>query len=177
MADSSTTSRPYAVAVFRLAQEEGELGRWSEMLALLALVAQDATVKGLFASPKVNPAQLADLIVDVCGDRLSKTGANFVRVLASNRRLGILADVRAGFEEERAKVEGRSQVMVSSPYPLADAQRDQIRSAMARRLGTEVDLTEETDETLIGGVMIRAGDLVIDLSLRGRLQSLGQSLG
>jgi len=176
MADSSTESRPYAIAAFKQAREENQIARWSEMLVLLEQVLGDATMKGMIANPRVNREQLAALIIDVCGDVLNDTAKNFVRLLSEYARLNSIGDIRAIFEQQRAELEGRSRVHVRSAYELDDAQRQTIQQSMAKRLGGEVELTVEVDETLIGGLVIRAGDTVIDGSLRGRLTQLGQSL-
>lgn len=176
MAETSTIARPYALAAFMQAKAEGKLAEWSEMIALLVTVVGDPLMKGLISSPKVNSEQLAELIIDVGGDALSETGRNFVRVLAENRRLPYVAEINRIFEDERANSEGRSQVEVTSAFELDDSQRQRIADAMSKRLGTEVDLTVRIDGSLIGGVVIRAGDLVIDASLRGRMNGLANVL-
>lgn len=176
MQSNTKTARPYAIAAFRQAQEEGDTARWSEMLALLARVASDPTMKGLITNPKAKRQELAELIIDVCGDRLSATGCNFVRVLAENRRLGAINDIAATYESERASAERRSEVTVISAYQLAPAEQNAITVAMTKRLGTKVDLSLKVDPGLIGGVVVRAGDTVIDASIRGRLNQLAQTL-
>jgi F-type H+-transporting ATPase subunit delta len=176
MEDASALARPYGLAAFKQAQEEGKVREWSEMLRLLTLVMQDATMRGLIANPKVNDGQVAALIIDVAGDGLSETGANLVRVMAENERLAEMSGVAAVFEEERDRVEGRSHVEVTSAFALSDAQAKSIADSMSKRLGTEVDVSVTVDDSLIGGVIIRAGDTVIDASLRGRLGQLGQTL-
>jgi F-type H+-transporting ATPase subunit delta len=176
MEDASALARPYGLAAFKQAQEEGKVREWSEMLRLLTLVMQDATMRGLIANPKVNDGQVAALIIDVAGDGLSETGANLVRVMAENERLAEISGVAAVFEEERDRVEGRSHVEVTSAFALSDAQAKSIADSMSKRLGTEVDVSVTVDDSLIGGVIIRAGDTVIDASLRGRLGQLGQTL-
>jgi len=172
----SEISRPYGLAAFKQAQEEGKFREWSGMLELLVLIMQDATMRGLISNPKVNDQQIADLIIDVAGDGLSKTGANLVRILAENERLAEVAGVAAIFEEERDRTEGRSHVEVTSAFALSDSQQQSIADSMSKRLGTDVDVSVTVDKSLIGGVVIRSGDTVIDASLRGRLSQLGQSL-
>ena len=176
MESNTKTARPYAIAAFKQAQDEGDSGRWSEMLALLAKVTTDASMKALIANPKVTRSQLAALIIEVCGDVLTDTGRNFVRVLAANQRLGITKGIAAAFELERARAERRSDVEVVSAYKLTAAQQNDINVAMTRRLGTKVDISVAVDRELIGGVIIRCGDMVIDASLRGRLAQLAQTL-
>ena len=176
MAEVSTVARPYALAAFKQAKQEDKLAEWSDMITLLARVVSDRQMKGVLASPKVKREQLADLIIDICADNLSETGGNFVRVLAENGRLAYLPEIEKIYQEERAASEGRSQVEVRSAFELDDAQKSHITSAMAKRLGTDVSLSVEVDDSLIGGVVIRAGDMVIDASLRGRMNRLANSL-
>jgi F-type H+-transporting ATPase subunit delta len=176
MEDASALARPYGLAAFKQAREDGNVEEWSKMLQLLVLIMQDATMRGLIANPKVNDQQLADLIIDVGGDGLSQTGRNLVRVMAENERLAEVAGVAAVFEQERDRTEGRSHVDVTSAFKLTDKQQASIAESMSKRLGTEVSVSVTVDKSLIGGVVIRAGDTVIDASLRGRLSQLGQSL-
>lgn len=176
MAEVSTIARPYALAAFKQAKQEGKLAEWSEMINLLARVVVDRQMKGVLSSPKVKREHLSDLIIDICGDRLSRTGGNFVRVLIEKGRLSHLPEIEKIYERERAESEGRSQVEVRSAFELDDAQKSQITSAMSTRLGTDVTLSVQVDDSLIGGVVIRAGDLVIDASLRGRMNRLANSL-
>ena len=176
MQDPSALARPYGLAAFNQAREEGKIPEWGSMLELLALIMQDATMRGLIANPKVNNQQLAELIIDVGGDGLSETGRNLVRLMAENERLTEMADVAAVFEAERDATEGRSHVQVTSAFALTEMQQKSIAESMRKRLGTEVDVSVTVDKSLIGGVVIRAGDTVIDASLRGRLSQLGQSL-
>ena len=176
MAETGELARPYAVAAFKQADEEGRLGDWAEMLELLAAVARDPTMSGLIANPRVDRARLVDLFIEVCGDRLSDTGRNFVKVVGQYGRFALLPHISERFAEERAAREGRNQVHVTSAFELSKRQRKTIVKAMEGRLGTKVTLECAVDESLIGGVVIRAGDLVIDASLRGRLAQLAQVL-
>jgi len=176
MESSTKTARPYAIAAFRQAQEEGDTGRWSAMLSLLGAVTADPAMRGLIANPKVKRSELASLIIDVCGDGLTESGRNFVRVLAENRRLGIVGDIAAAYEAERANAEKRNEVVVVSARELSAEQENTLTAAMTKRLGTRVDLSVQVDPALIGGVVIRSGDTVIDASVRGRLTQLRQAL-
>ncbi len=177
MAEKTTLARPYALAAFKVASEQGQLARWSEMLAFLEAVLEDATMKGLIADPRVEWAAQAKLLIDIAGDRLVEGGQNLVKVLAENGRLGLVAEIRAVYDAERARAEKRQKVEVTSAYKLTDRFETLIAEAMKRRLGCEVDLDSRIDRSLIGGVIVRAGDMVIDASLRGRLQGLATALG
>lgn len=176
MENTGELARPYAIAAFKQAQEESKLPQWSDMLALLVTIVRDPTMMGLMANPKVSRPQLAKLIIDVGGDVFSDTGKNFVRVLAEYGRLGLAPDIEKIFNKERSRLEGRSQVSVTSAYELSEDQIKNIVNVMSKRLGTEVNVSVGVDNSLIGGIVIRAGDLVIDASLRGRLGKLALNL-
>jgi F-type H+-transporting ATPase subunit delta len=177
MAQTSAIARPYGLAAFKQAGEEGKVAEWAEMLELLVSIVRDPTMRGLIANPKVRNEQLAALIIDISGDRLPETGRNLVRLLAENERLGALQEIAGVFNEERARAEGRSRVDVTSAFELSAEQQRSIEETMGKRLGTKVDVSVSIDDSLIGGIIIRAGDLVIDASFRGRLIQLGQALG
>ena len=146
------------------------------MLELLAAVAADADMQRLIESPQLTETQLADLIIGVGGERLNEKCANFVRVLADNRRLGLLPDIAALFEISRAYSDF-GDFISGAPAPGGmSAQQAQIIESLRKRLGREVELTCNTDASLLGGAIIRAGDLVIDGSVRGKLQRLGAAL-
>ncbi len=178
MEDLSTLARPYAVAVFRLAQERGELDRWSEMLKFLAEAAGDATMRGLIADPRLEGERLAGIVNEVAGEGLDESGRNLVRALTEEHgRLALLPAIAAGYEQERASAEKRQSVEVVSAYAVNPQIKQIIAEAMGKRLGCEVELEMRIDRSLIGGAVIRAGDLVIDASLKGRLSQLESSLG
>jgi F-type H+-transporting ATPase subunit delta len=176
MEESGTIARPYALAAFEQAQEDGQVAEWAGMLESLEIIASDPTVKGLIANPKVDREAVAALVLDVAGDRLSPHGRNFVRLLGHNGRLDQLAAIRGIFEQEREALEGRGKIEVRSAYPLTPEEEGRIGEAMSKRLGVSVSLSVSVDPDLIGGVVVRAGDLVIDASLRGRLNQLRQAL-
>lgn len=172
MAEKRTIARPYAKALFELALEQNRLGPWSKALALLATVASDERVKKLLVSPHVTPAQLADFLIDIAAEHLDEHGRNFVRTLAANRRLGFLPEIAAIFEKLKAESENTADVTVISAAPLDAEQQRTYAAAMQKRLKREVRLHCEVDPTLLGGAILRADDLVIDGSLRGRLERL-----
>lgn len=176
MAEAITVARPYAQAAFMAAAEEQGLREWSDMLALLASVVTDAAMVSVIDSPQLTEKQLADLILDICGDRLNDKGANFVRILAANRRLELLPEIAALFEIQRQEAEGTIKAELVSAYPATDEQQARIIESLRRRLGKEIELSCSTDADLLGGAIIRAGDLVIDGSVRGKLERLGSAL-
>ena len=176
MEESGTIARPYALAAFEQAQQDQQIGVWAEMLESLETIGADPTVKGLIANPKVDKEAITALILDIAGDRLTPHGRNFLRLLGQNGRLASLSAIRAIFEQEREALEGRGHVEVRSAYALSPEEEARIGDAMSKRLRVRVSLSVALDPSLIGGVVVRAGDLVIDASLRGRLDQLRQAL-
>jgi F-type H+-transporting ATPase subunit delta len=176
MAETSTVARPYAQAVFKLAREQGDLKTWSSMLELAAVVTRDPTMLALIQSPRADAEQLASLFNDICGKGFNDQARNLVRLLAQNKRLTLLPVVAEQYELMRAEAEGVIEAELIAATPVDDAQQKKIIDALKSRLGREVSLTCSTDESLLGGAIIRAGDLVIDGSLRGRLEKLAGAL-
>lgn len=169
-------ARPYARAVFQLASEQSALVEWSEVLELLAVIGADERVARFLRAPRVPAAKRVEFIRAVAGEHLGDSADNLVRLLADNGRLPLLAEIAEQYEGLRAAHEGRIEAHVASAAELTKQQRDDIVKALKKRLQREVTLHTEVDESLLGGAIIRAGDMVIDGSLRGRLQRLGSRL-
>jgi len=176
MAEYSTIARPYAQAVFELAKEQGRLAQWSEMLQLVALVAADKNVKKLIGNPRVSKAQLKDFMLGVCGERLDGGARNFLGVLVENRRLNLLPNIAGQYEACRAEEEKVVQAEMISALPVNAEQQQKIAAALKARLGREVSLECKTDQSLLGGAIIRAGDMVIDGSVTGHLNRFANAL-
>ncbi len=174
MPDKSTIARPYAKAAFAAA--EGRRGEWSGALRRAAAVVADARVAALLGNPRVTPEQLAQFICSIADPQLDEPGRNFIRVLADNHRLACLPEVAARFDQLKAEAEGTIDVEVTSAAPLTEAQRRSLASALERRLRRTVRLRCVLDPALIGGASVRAGDLVIDGSLRSRLERIAHQL-
>jgi F-type H+-transporting ATPase subunit delta len=176
MADRSTIARPYARAAFQEARADKRLGPWFDALNTGAAVVQDERVQNLLGDPHVTPAQLAQLVIDIAGPGLGDHGKNFVQTLAENRRLGYLPEIATIFGELKDAEEGIVDVTVTSAAPLDQQQQLTLSEALARKLKRQVRLHCETDRALIGGAVLRAGDLVIDGSLRTRLDRIATEL-
>ncbi len=172
----SNLARPYARAAFALAQETGDLSGWSDQLALLAAVAADERVRTRLRSPNATREQRADLLLRIGGDSVGDGARNLVRLMATNGRLELLPDVAGRFETLRANAEARVDAHVTSARELTEEQREQIAASLRKRLERDIRLHCEIDESLLGGAVIRAGDLVIDGSLKGRLTRLASNL-
>ena len=176
MADRATIARPYARAAFAHAQESKELADWSKLLGTAASVAADSRVARLIGNPHVTGDELVELLGGIAGGAGGKEGRNFLRALAANRRLVLLPEIAAQFETLRAEVENVIDVEIVTAAEIAAPQQKRLTDALTRRLGREVRTHTRIDESLIGGAVVRAGDLVIDGSLKGRLARLGSAL-
>lgn len=172
MAEKATIARPYAKAAFASARQHHAFDRWSTVLATASSVVQDERVARLLTNPSVTPEQLSGLIADISGDSMTEQTRNFLSTLASNRRLALLPEIAAMFETLRAEAENTADVQVVSAVKLDDAQKQRLAAALKKRLKREVRLHCEVDESLLGGAIVRAGDFVIDGSLKARLDRL-----
>lgn len=176
MADKTTIARPYAKAAFEEAKAAKRLGPWSEILRTAAAVVQDPRVQRLLGNPAVGKAELAAFVSDLAGPKLDDSGRNFVQTLAQNRRLVYLPEISALFDELKDAAEGVIDVTVTSAAPLVNGQLETLSAAMQRKLKREIRLHCATDPSLIGGAVLRAGDLVIDGSMRSRLERIAYEL-
>jgi F-type H+-transporting ATPase subunit delta len=176
MAELATLARPYANAVFDIAKGAGDLDRWSRMLVCLGAVAADRSVRQLLEAPEMPDEQKAFRLADICGDELDDRARKMIQVLARNKRLGLIGEIRDQFEELKALDEKVLEVEVVSARPLSSEQEESIRSALANRYQREVTMSSRVDEHLLGGAVIRAGDTVIDGSVRGKLDKLAETL-
>lgn len=172
MSNLSTLARPYAKAVFELARDSGGFEKWQNALEALANIARLEEVTELMKNPRVTTAQQADVFIAAAGDALDEKAKNLVRVLAQYRRLEALPAIADDFIALRAAAENTVKAELRTAVPASEEQRESIRKALVRRLGRNVELVSVVDESLIGGAEIRAGDFVIDSSLRGKLERL-----
>jgi F-type H+-transporting ATPase subunit delta len=176
VAERATVARPYAKAAFEAARDGNAFAEWSRGIKLLADIVADPRVAELVKNPEVPAAEVADFIIAVAGDKLDAPMQNFVRVLADNHRLLLLPEILAHYEAMRAEVENTVDVEVISAVKLDAAQSEKLAAALNRRLKRKVNVRNSVDASLIGGAVIHAGDLVIDGSLKGRLQRLRTEL-
>lgn len=174
--DSTTIARPYAEAAFEVAQAGKALDAWSDALTTLAAVVSDPQVAAQIGNPNLSRARLLDLIVAAAGAGLSAEVQNLVRLLAENERLAVLPDLARLFEARKTAAQGIRHIQIRSAFDLSSAERSKLQSTLKSHFGAEVELTVEKDSSLIGGVEIRADDVVIDSSVRGRLQQLANEL-
>ena len=176
MAERATIARPYAKAAFEAARTTNALGAWSQGLRLAAEVVADARVTELVKNPEIETSQIADFIIGIGGGKLAPEMQNFVRVLAANHRLLLLPEIVAHYEAQRAEVENTVDVEVISAVALDAAQAQKLATALHTRLKRRINMQNTVDPALLGGAVIRAGDLVIDGSLKGRLERMRTEL-
>ena len=176
MAEPSTIARPYAEAAFRLADAQGKLAEWSVALANLAAVAADARVRGAVGDPNLPAAKAAGLIIAVLAGKLSGEAENFVRVLAENGRLDVLAEIRTQYEALKNEREGTIEAEVYTAFEMDQAQVADLVSRLEKKTGRKVKARVSVDKSLIGGVKIVIGDKVIDGSARAQLSALENAL-
>jgi F-type H+-transporting ATPase subunit delta len=176
MAERITTARPYAKAIFALARQDNSLADTADGLIIGAQVVADPRVHALLGSPHVTPAQLSELVNGIAGSKLDEHGRDFVTLLAQNRRLGFLPEVAALFVQMKSEVENAVDVDVTSATALTPDQESRYAAALQKKLGRSVRLRTKIDQGLLGGAVLRAGDLVIDGSIKGRLERLATEL-
>jgi F-type H+-transporting ATPase subunit delta len=176
MAEPSTVARPYAEAAFRLAEAADALGKWSEMLGALAMVGADPRVQSAVADPDRSDAQVAGLFISILGGRLTGEAENFLRVLAENKRIELLPEIRAQFEALKNEREGIIEAEVQSAFELTEAQLADLVQRLEKKTGRKVRAQVHVNKELIGGVKLVLGDKVIDGSARAQLGALETAL-
>ena len=167
---------PYAQAAFEEAQKLADLKGWAEALLSLAEAVCHPEVRAVVTSPRVAKAQLESLIESLLGGQAKPQLRNFVRILVDNQRLLVLPEIAATFEALRAEEEKTINVVVDSAFELSAAQQEKIVSSLKTRMGREIKLVCKVNKALLGGVVIRAGDKVIDGSARTRLGEMANAL-
>lgn len=176
MADLTTLARPYAKAAFQFAQQQNMLGEWSKMLALLASLTSEEKVQQVLASPSLTVQEQGQAVISVCADELNDSVKNLVMILAENKRLALLAEIASLFDAFKAEAEKTVDVEIVSAVTLDDALTQQLAEALNKKLNRTVNVSSAVDKNLIGGAIIRAGDTVIDRSVRSRLTKLAEAM-
>ena len=176
MQENLTIARPYALAAFGSATEANDIAAWSTMLAALANATMHPELAPLIKHPRVTKAQLRELIGEVLGGQLDEKRGNFIDVLLDAERLDLAPEIASLFERHKAAAEGFVDVQVESAYAMSEGEQEEIAAAVRTRMGRDCKVSATTNADLIGGAVIKIGDSVIDLSLRGRLRALGQQL-
>ncbi len=174
--ETITLARPYAKAAFEFACQAKQLAQWSTLLEAAVLVAKDPLVVPLFSDPKVSDEALHTFFEELCEPWLTEQAKNFLRLLAENKRMALLPDIAHVFDALRAQHDKAIIVEVKSYDPLSELQQQSIKDALQKRLDCNIELECQQDRSLLGGAVVRSGDLVIDGSVRRRLQCLYKEL-
>ncbi|WP_404295041.1 F0F1 ATP synthase subunit delta [Halomonas sp.] len=176
MAETSTVARPYAKAAFEYARDHKALDAWSDWLGKTAMVVASQDVQKLLSSPKLNEERKVALVLEVADASVDDAARRFLDTLSDKRRLAALPAIAEQFERLRAEHEKRVDVTVVSAFELDEKQQQKLVGALKKRLNREISITTQVDPMLLGGVILRAGDTVIDGSVRGRLNRLSEAL-
>ena len=177
MAEATTIARPYAQALFELAKGNSKLAEWSEVLTLLSEATNDKAVSALISNPNVASDQLVELLSAICASKLDNEGKNFLKVLAENGRLNVISEIAANFDELKAEAEKTVKAEVVSAFSLTAPQQAKLEAALKKRLGCKVEVSSTVDKSILGGAIIRAGDMIIDGSITAQLDRLSSDLG
>jgi F-type H+-transporting ATPase subunit delta len=176
MAEPSTVARPYAEAVFKLAEAQNALAKWSDMLALLGAVAADPRVRATVTDPNLSDAKVAGLFISILAGKLTGDAENLVRVLAEYGRLELLPEIRAQYEVLKDEREGVVEAEIYSAFDLPQPQLSDLVQRLEKKTGRKVRARVQLDKDLIGGVKVVIGDKVIDGSARAQLGALENQL-
>ncbi len=159
-----------------MARESGNFDVWSDRLQFLSSAVQSPDLASMLDTPNITHQQRSELLEKVAGDRLDDQGRNFVRLIAENNRVDLMPDIAGIFDGLKMEAEGEIEAQVTTAFELTGDQSDKIAGALAKRLNRKVRIISNVDSDLIGGAIIRAGDLVIDGSVKGRLAKMSSQL-
>jgi F-type H+-transporting ATPase subunit delta len=176
MAELTTIARPYAEAVFELAKQEGRFGEWSDALKLAAAVSQDANMQSVLSSPRVPYGQKSALLLATAGKGIGELGENFLQLVLRNGRADILPEISRLFEEMKERDEGVIEASIASAFPLVQDQLSELTAKLEKRFKRKILARPSVDPELIGGVVVRVGDEVLDGSVRGKLEAMAAAL-
>ncbi|MHB1620822.1 MAG: F0F1 ATP synthase subunit delta [Sulfuricella sp.] len=176
MAEVTTIARPYAEAVYRIAEQGGALDKWSQMLEFAATVVSDPQMQAVIGNPRLTAEQQRNTFLAVCEKNLDAQGVNLMQLLLENGRLTLLPVIREQFELLRALHGGVMDTEIFSAYPLSVAEKEDLVHRLESKYKRKIEATVTVDPELIGGIRIVAGDVVIDASVRGQLQHMAFTL-
>ena len=176
MAETTTLARPYAKAAFEVASQDNALQNWSDLLSLLSSVARQPAVNSVLRDPSLSSGQIATSFESICSEEIDSKGKNFIRLLAENKHLVLLSEIAELYEALKAERERSLEVEITSAFKISSGIAEKLAVSLKKRLEREINLTTSVDESLVGGEVIRAGDMVIDSSVRGKLTKLVESI-
>ena len=174
--EATTVARPYAEAIFNSARDSGSLDGWSQALEFIAAVMRDSAMRRLVKSPAHPKSEIAALVIGIGAGKLTDEQQNLVRLLAENGRLELAAEIAERYEILKNREQGMLDVQVTSAFPLDETQQQSIVAVLKSKLARDIRISSQVDPELIGGLLIRAGDTVIDSSVKGQLNKLAIKL-
>ena len=177
MAQLTTLARPYAKAVFEAAKDQNALDQWDQALAFAAVVAADQEVANILANPGLSVQRKAELFVDCFEEPLPEALRNFLLILAENKRLALVPEISALFHLYRSDFDQSVSLTIDTAFELSADEQQKLIDALSKKLERKVELETAVDQSLIGGAVVRTGDLVIDASVRGKLAKMAKALG
>jgi F-type H+-transporting ATPase subunit delta len=176
MSELATMARPYAAAVFKRAKETDSAAQWSETLAFMSSVLGNEDVSTIVSNPKVSKQDLLALLLRIFEGQVDGEAGNFLKLLVANSRLSLLPSIADIFEAYKAEQEGYVDVEVCTAYEFSEETKQLLAEKLEATLSKKIHMNVTLDPSLIGGVLVRAGDRVIDGSIRGQLQHMQKSL-
>ena len=176
MVELATLARPYAEAVFELAVAANNFDEWSNNLNFLETVVKDPTITAVITKPEIGKDTVTRILLDIGDEYLSELGKNLVKILVDNHRLPVTPQIAHQYEQLKAQHQGHIQVEIASAYPVEPQQQQEIQTILQQRFDKIVDINTTIDKSLLGGWLVRAGDEIIDLSIKGHLQRLAFEL-
>lgn len=176
MAELKTVARPYAKAAFEVAREQGQVAEWANMLVILASAVKEPKLASALQNTAFSAQEKASALAQVCSEVVTEQGKAFLLSLADNKRLALLSVISELFNEFKLNYEKAVDIVVTSAFALSAEQENTLAASLSKKLDREVNLSSEVDAGLIGGVVIRTGDLIIDGSVRGKLAKLAEAI-
>jgi len=176
MAELRTLARPYAKAAFQAASETSSVQLWADQLTLLGSISAEAKVADAISSSTIDAAAQVSTLTNLAGDDLGVAVNNFLHVLASNKRLLLLPSIAELFAELKADLERSVEVNISTAFALDSAVETKLTEALKNKLQRDIRVNTNVDKSLLGGVVVRAGDIVIDGSIKGRIAKLAEAM-
>ena len=176
MAELKTVARPYAKAAFEVACEHGRVSEWADMLNILASVTTQPKFKTTLRNPASSAEEKVSALAEVCVEVTTQQGKAFLLSLADNKRLTLLPAICELFQQFKLDFEKAVDVKFTSAFELSEAQVQALAASLAKKFDRTINCTNETDASLIGGVVIRISDLIIDASVRGKLAKLAEAI-
>jgi F-type H+-transporting ATPase subunit delta len=176
MSELATLARPYAAAAFKRSQETGNTEKWSKSLAFMSAVLNDKEMSVFVGNPNVSKERLSALMLDICQESVDEESTNFLKLLIQNNRLTLAPTIAELFEVYKAENEGYVDVEVTTAYAFSKEEKKSFTLVLEKTLGKKVHINVIVDKSLIGGVLVRAGDRVIDGSIKGQLQLMQKAL-